>query len=41
MACMGPTFFTFYIKSVVEKKNGSWEKKIVMLYELNTIGGGG
>jgi hypothetical protein len=41
MACADLPFFTFYIKRVVEKKGSSWEKKLVMLHELNTIGGGG
>jgi hypothetical protein len=45
MACTGPTFFyILYQKSgwgEREKKKVVKEKKIVMLYELNTIGGGG
>jgi hypothetical protein len=43
MACTGPTFFTFYIKRVVEekKKKVVGKKNFVMLHELNTIGGGG
>jgi hypothetical protein len=38
-----PTFFTFYVKRVVErrKKKVVGKKKFVMLYELNTIGGAG
>jgi len=41
MACTDLPFSHFISKEWWRKKKSSLEKKFAMLYELNTIGGGG